>query len=156
MAAKGGRIDFMFLGPPPLPSRWIRYWVFILNTFVSEFWIMYIYNHDRATVSGVNLFINSQSKVDSYKGHLSSWCWQENMTPGSSSKIHAVHINIMKHSYRDILFMHLEGLKIGCVPYCEGSDDFILWEAELLRSTSKTKWWDVITLLCPYVMSRGT
>ena len=24
MAAKGGRIDFMFLGPP-LPSRWIRY-----------------------------------------------------------------------------------------------------------------------------------
>ena len=25
MAAKGGRIDFMFLAPPP-PSHWIRYW----------------------------------------------------------------------------------------------------------------------------------
>ena len=26
MAAEGGRIDFMFLGPPPLlPGRWIRY-----------------------------------------------------------------------------------------------------------------------------------
>ena len=26
MAAKGGRIDFMFLAPHPLPGHWIRYW----------------------------------------------------------------------------------------------------------------------------------
>ena len=26
MATEGGRIDFMFLGPPPLPGQWIRYW----------------------------------------------------------------------------------------------------------------------------------
>ena len=26
MAAKGGRIDFMFLSPP-LSGRWIRYWI---------------------------------------------------------------------------------------------------------------------------------
>ena len=27
MAAEGGRIDFMFLDPPPLPGHWIRYCV---------------------------------------------------------------------------------------------------------------------------------
>ena len=25
MAAEGAHIDFMFLAPPPLPGRWIRY-----------------------------------------------------------------------------------------------------------------------------------
>ena len=32
MAAKGGRIDFMFLGPP-LPGRWIRYCHHIIQLF---------------------------------------------------------------------------------------------------------------------------
>ena len=27
MATKGGLIDFMFLGPPPLSGSWIRYWI---------------------------------------------------------------------------------------------------------------------------------
>ena len=52
------------------------------------------------------------------------------------------------------IFIHPESLKTGCVPYCEGSEDFILWdiiknEAELLRSTSKTEWRGIIILLCP-------
>ena len=29
MAAKGDRIDFMFLGPSPLPGRWIRLLVYM-------------------------------------------------------------------------------------------------------------------------------
>ena len=37
--------------------------------------------------------------------------------------------------------MHPEGLKISCVQYCEGSDNFILWDinknkAELLKDRS--------------------
>ena len=33
MAAEGGCIDFMFLGPP-LPSRWIRYWISSVGSLV--------------------------------------------------------------------------------------------------------------------------
>ena len=36
MAAKGGRIDFMFLGPPPLPGRWIRYCVYKIREFEGK------------------------------------------------------------------------------------------------------------------------